>query len=145
MNNFAVNNRRLASTRREIQFDRQRTSDGVATPLVKKEMYVCIIHTYMIKYVGKRRYAGDGRSLLRSRERTRSYAPGRSSTSVSDSRENSRTVIAFTSGDVATTSRNRIGCRDRGSRKLFAICVWVHVTLTISQWEKHVFQQFIII
>lgn len=56
--------------------------------------------------------AEDGRSFRRSRESTCSYAPGCSSTSVSDSRENSRTVIAFTSGGAATIS-HRIGYRDR--------------------------------
>lgn len=87
----------------------------------------------------------DGRSLRRSRERTCSYAPGRSSTSVSNSRENLRIVIALTSGNVATTSQT--GSDIAIEEIIRYVCLNVsllHSSDNRSERKKRVFQQLII-
>lgn len=60
----------------------------------------------------------DGRSLRRSRERTCSYAPGRSSTSVSNSRENTENSHCAHIRQCSDNVSNRIGYRDRGNYSL---------------------------
>lgn len=87
----------------------------------------------------------DGRSLRRSRERTCSYAPGRSSTSVSNSRENLRIVIALTSGNVATTSQtgSDIAIEEIIRYVCFNVSL-LHRSDNKSEREKRVFRQLII-
>lgn len=90
---------------------------------------------------------GRGRSLRRSRECTctkHTHLAVCSSTSVSDSRENSRTVIALTSGGVATMSRTR---SDIAIEEIIRyLCLWIRrrcYTTPLSQ--KRIFQRLIIL